>query len=121
MNDTPRPSQRICPHCSAVTWAGARDCWICGMPVEESWRKLDPAEMPTAVSAQQSSLATASSRQAGSRANYQFGLSTLLLFVTMSAIVCSITVIAPGLGVVVGLMVMGGFIGVMRRSAKAIA
>jgi hypothetical protein len=52
-------------------------------------------------------------------APFQFGLSTLLLIMTLVAIICSISVLATGLGVVVGIISFFGIVGACRRSSDA--
>jgi hypothetical protein len=82
------------------------------MAVQESWTSADLAGRRDVIR---------SPHDGGASSRFQFGLSTLLLFFTLAAIVFGIFAVAPGLGVFVGLLVMGGFIGVIRQSARMAA
>ena len=84
-------SSNFCPHCEALLSPGWTECWLCG------------ASAPTAVTAPFPNVPQGECRPA-SRGRLQYGLSSLLLFMTLVAILCSITSMSPGLGI--GLIIL---------------
>ena len=101
----------ICLDCGAPISAAANYCWMCGR------RVLPP------VIAQRSSDSLAVTRTAARhfdhRATTQFSVATLLLIVTLSAVVLGIFAISPGLGVVVLIVLVPALIRVAVRSSRA--
>jgi hypothetical protein len=92
--------------------------------VEESREKAGPTQFGDAFARRRMPLAAGSGSLASAgpvdaRGRFQFGLSTLMLIVTLFAIICSISVMAPGLGVVVGIVSLFGILGAVRRSHAA--
>ncbi len=77
-----------CPQCGAVPAGKAKSCWLCHTALE-----------PIAAGAAQPSAVLQS------RGAYQFGLSTLMLTVTLFAVLCGVFKMAPGLGVVLAIVV----------------
>jgi hypothetical protein len=107
-----------------VTRFGAKFCWLCGAVVQTSWEKAGPhlsagAVAPPITRPLSTRDGLQSLRPADSPAHFQFGLSTLLLIVTLVSIICSISVMAPGLGVVVAIISLFGILGAVKRSAAA--
>ena len=126
MSEARSSDRKICPQCGAVTKLRAKDCWLCGAVVEENWETVGPGHIPMALPVSRSRIRKGNGAAgfpvpADIPTQFQFGLSTLMLIVTLVAIICSISIMAPGLGVVVAILVMGGFIGVIKRSATAAA
>lgn len=91
----PRPTD-CCPHCGAVRKPDRAICWLCcaALPrpgtggavfedVAAAWQppRLEPPAGP-----------------------FQYGLSSLFLITTLGAILCSIFVMAPGLGIAVAIL-----------------
>jgi hypothetical protein len=82
---------RPCSQCGAFVGIAAANCWLCN------------ARMPP--------LGAAVAREPPIRAQlvdsdrpFQFGISSLLLLITFVAILCSITTMSPGLGIVVAIL-----------------
>ncbi len=124
MSEAPARTWRVCPYCAAATRLGAKECWLCGALVEESWAKVGPTQFGDAFARRRTPLAAGSGSLGSAapletRGRFQFGLSTLMLIVTLFAIICSISVMAPGLGVVVGIVSLFGILGAVRRSHAA--
>jgi hypothetical protein len=111
MSEASVSNQRICPHCEAVSRPGARYCWLCGAEVKESWSRAGAVNEGDRLAKREDAAVPAGS---------QF-VSMLLLFLTLAAIVCGVFAMAPGLGVVVGIAVLAGFLGVLTRTASAAA
>ena len=72
---------RHCPECQATRRPDAKYCWLCGAALE-----------PIAAEAVQPSVGSER------RAAYQFGLSTLMLMVTLAAVVLSVFRMSLGVG-----------------------
>ena len=85
MSDVVAPGRAVCPHCQAVGYQQAAQCWLCGGRLDE--RSSAAAPPRPAV------------RREGS-----FSLSSLLLIMTLVAICCGLLVAAPGLGVVASVL-----------------
>lgn len=88
----------ICPHCQAVVPPDANRCWLCGESLDGS------------------SLAPARSSGAPSHRGASFSLSTMLLVTTLIAICCGLLAAAPGLGVIVCVLLAP----VLVRTAKVV-
>jgi hypothetical protein len=80
-----------CPYCAAERKPGQSHCWLC-----QSW-------LPTGGAAEAADLALKQIAQQPNAKHgvFQFGLSSLLLLVTLVAILCSIIKMNPGIGIVV--------------------
>lgn len=85
---SPEPNTRTsCPECGAPLPTKANYCWLCG-------KALRP-------------LATAAAQPPAAfehRAAYQFGLSTLMLIVTLCAVLLGVFRISPGVGLALVLL-----------------
>jgi hypothetical protein len=75
---------RICPQCGAPVAAGKVLCWLCNEPVPVA---AEPGPPPHT-------------------GRFQFGLSTLLTVITLAAILLSIGVTSPGLGIVAAMLAL---------------
>ena len=99
MSEELAPLDVICPHCEAVVTPDANRCWLCG-------ESLDGSSLATA----------ARSPGASSHRGASFSLSTMLLITTLIAICCGLLVAAPGLGVIVCVLLAP----VLVRTAKVV-
>jgi hypothetical protein len=82
-----------CRHCGAELIAGRSECWLCH------------ASMPAGGDAAIIVAEAAGNRQAARpTGRFQFGISSILLFTTFVAILCSITTMSPGLGVALAIL-----------------
>ena len=119
MSEAASSCRKICPHCGAITRFRATECWICGAAVEPNWETVLRGTTPMDLPARRPLPPALSARRGDSPARFQFGLSTLLLVMTLVAILCSISVMNLGLGVFLAILILGGFIGLLRQSVKA--
>ena len=79
-----------CPECGVLLNPGDANCWLCH------------ALPPTLVAAdvvRRAGLGELDDTHAATGGRFQFGLSSILLFVTLFAILCSIIKMSPGLGI----------------------
>lgn len=83
-----------CPQCSAPLPTQARYCWLCGV-------SLRPNVPNAAVANAAAPNAAESAPIIEPRAAYQFGISTLLLAMTMLAVLMGLFAIQPGIGLAV--------------------
>ena len=98
-----------CPDCGAALLAGATACPKC------DWKKTPAGETPaeaTAKPADGSPFDAATTEQidetstpAERRAGYQFSLASLLIVMALAAVILSIGVVLPGLGIALALLV----------------
>jgi hypothetical protein len=95
----PNNLEGFCPECRAVCHADEGRCWLCGHSFIAELAPEPPAYNP--------------------RARYQFGLSTLLLITTLTAIVLSVWKMAPGLAVLLTVLLVPALIRVGIASGKA--
>ena len=90
MDSKPTNAERYCPHCGAAPRPGAENCWLCeaplGEPAAAAAQPLDPFGLPYAVAPHE-------------HAGFSFSISTLLLVMTLVAIVAALIAAEPGLGV----------------------
>ena len=92
---------RICPECGAALPANAKYCWLCrgeAQPVAEA--------------------AAPSSPFAEHRAAYQFSLSSLMLTITLVAVLLGVFRIAAGLGIVLTILVTPAFLRTCITTAR---
>lgn len=85
---------RACAACGAANDQGRKTCWLCG-------GNLDPVNGGSSPFA---AGADVSSPIVEPRAAYQFGISTLLLIMTLFAVLCGVLSMSPGLGVVLAIV-----------------
>ncbi|KKK48401.1 hypothetical protein LCGC14_3145490 [marine sediment metagenome] len=83
--------ETTCAVCGAGVEADAPFCWLCRQAIAH----LDAA----AVAAGDRPVAVVAPR-----ATYQFGLSTLMLMITLSAVLMSVTSMEPGLGLALAVL-----------------
>ncbi len=80
MSAAKRKDGRACPTCGAVHSADADLCWLCLGPVEN-----EVVRPPNRFESQ-------------SQSPYQFGLSTVMLLISLSAVLLGVCSMHPGLG-----------------------
>lgn len=83
-----------CHTCNAELLIGQDRCWLCGAAIG-SGSEGPPSNQPTATS-----LSMTSGRPV------RFSLSTLMMFMTLAAIVCGVYSIAPGIGIIMALVLL---------------
>ena len=97
--DAPQVSPtRLCPQCGAYVGVAATNCWLCNAKMPP----LDAILVPLPPIRAQ--LVDSSSRP------LQYGISSLLLIITFVAILCSITKMNPGLGIVIAILTLPAMI-----------
>ncbi len=123
MSDAPMSERKVCPHCGALTRPRAECCWLCWATVEPTWAALAPGQVPMGLPESRRPVrrgsAARSARPVAGPAHFQFGLSTLMLIVTLVLIIGGTSMIHPGLGVVAAVVVAAGFLGVITFGAAA--
>ena len=92
--DSPSTEQ-LCHACQARLRTGDDKCWLCGTPVGS-------AGEPTAVAKP----ATGVALPRRERAATNFSLATLMMFMTLVAVVCGLIGIAPGIGIALAAILM---------------
>jgi len=110
--------RKICPHCGALTRPRTVYCWLCGATIESDWLTLAPGQIPPALSVPGPG-GSKRGRAGPSPRRFQFGISTLLLIMTLFAVLCSVWRMAPGLGAVLTVAVLIGLAGLFERSLTA--
>jgi len=80
---------RDCPFCGAKTSQGAAECWMCHGALD--------AAPPVIV-------APPVAGRARRDANYQFSLASLMLLVTLSAVIFGAAALEPGLGIMLAML-----------------
>lgn len=96
----------FCPECRAVCRADEGRCWLCGHLISGHDADIVQAEL-------------ALESVYNPRARYQFGLSTLLLITTLTAIVLSVGKMAPGLAVLLTVLLVPALIRTGLASGNA--
>ncbi|RIK82676.1 MAG: hypothetical protein DCC67_06915 [Planctomycetota bacterium] len=96
----------VCAECGAEQRSDRQAaCWLCGAPTAA-----------TAAGARQAAAAVPPSPTFADGRGYSFSLSTLLLVVTLAAILCGLMTIYPGVGVIVSILLAP----VLVRTAKVV-
>jgi hypothetical protein len=93
MNAPVADQPRTCRECGAVVTAEASQCWLCSGALAPEAADAQPAE-PSVASAQ-------APPDYQGRAALQFGLSSLMLVMTLFAVICGVFSISPGIGLAV--------------------
>jgi hypothetical protein len=115
MSQVPSVPRQICPHCGALARPRTSDCWLCGAEICSDWPTLGPDQIPPDLLRR---VRSGQPNRAAPRP-FQFGISTLLLIMTLFAVLCSIWKMAPGLGVVLTVITCIGLLGLTCRSIGA--
>lgn len=124
MNAASSNSRMVCWACKAVCKPGANACWLCGEPIGAGAPPADPDLPPLAVLAAQGKQTAPSATgrrptQFERHASFQFGLSTLLIVVTLVAIFCSLIKLSPGLGIFLLFLTSPAFAHLCASSLRA--
>jgi hypothetical protein len=90
----PPASARRCSACHAVLPRNAKQCWLCGASISDE----------LAIGASQNAFGRFSVPPDGAHAS--FSLATLMLYMTLAAIVCGVFSIAPGAGAALALVLI---------------
>lgn len=114
MNQSPTDGT-ICPHCGGANAKTATRCWLCGGQLEgldES--QNESRDEPKATAAVEPVVASEASSASGPQLLVSgaatFRLSSLMLTITALAVVLSVGVYAPGLGIVLAVIVTPAFV-----------
>lgn len=87
----------VCPECSAVCWIGSPKCWLCGHPIGPDAvvrRGAGLSETPLMAT-----VVDDPSADYQERVRFQFGISSLLLLMTLTSVLFGLFSMAPGLGI----------------------
>lgn len=108
--------EQVCPDCGATYPITAKYCWMCYRPLGRGPEGIGSSTPIVAQSAAgESPFAT------GNQA-MQFGLSTVMLTITLVAVLLGVAKLAPGLGVLLALVVLPAYlrtcIAASRRSGR---
>jgi hypothetical protein len=115
MNELRTGTPLICPDCGAKVSVNAPRCWMCGRPL--SW--ATPAEVRIRLATQahadtSSTVRTFAGHQAGDdyhrRAPFQFGLASIMLIITLAAVVLGVYKMAPGIGIALAIVAITALI-----------
>ncbi len=116
MSENPKSSNplsgpAVCPDCGAANALSARQCWLCHRPLGSaaplaSASRISSENAPTQKNAA-IAMWTASpyKRDKAGRGPATFSLATLMLLVTLAAVLCGLTAVAPGLGIPLAVLV----------------
>ena len=103
----PPPHQRACRFCSAVLWEDKPYCWLCHQALDGSGVVPDgatfPPLMPPPLPPEPSQ-------------HFTFSLSTLMLAMTLCAVLSGLCATAPGLGIPLAILAVPAWI----RAARVI-
>ncbi|MBC8870046.1 MAG: hypothetical protein H8E44_11545 [Planctomycetes bacterium] len=91
--NTAATNEERCPECGAIVRGEADKCWLCGSSHYPVAELVGPGESPFAE-----------------RTDAQFSLSTLMLGVTLLAVLFGVFCMAPGAGVVLAVLVVPPFL-----------
>lgn len=99
-----------CPDCGARLDPATTECWLCHRKVALGEGRAAPRfpfreEGPTA-------------RTAEEHAHFQFSLASLMLLVTLTAVMMGVSVMAPGLGIALAVLVTPAFIHTAVTAAR---
>jgi len=93
MNGPAVERPRTCSECGAVVTAQASECWLCSGALASGPADAQPAEARAADGP--------TPHERRDRAPLQFGLASLMLVMTLFAVLCGVFSISPGLGLAV--------------------
>lgn len=100
MSETPQATTATtCPHCGASRARAGQPCWLCDEHV--------PDDLPWVESA-----------EPADPQRFSFSLSTMMLLMTLASICLGLLVVAPGLGVVVCVILLPVYIRTMMVLRK---
>jgi hypothetical protein len=91
-------------------------CWLCGAPVRPDWPTLLPGQVPPQPAFKKLERPPIENIPRGEPRPFQFGLSTLLLIMTLIAVLCSVWRMAPGLGALLTVPTIIGLLGLTGRT-----
>jgi hypothetical protein len=104
----------VCSHCGAVLGPESTQCWLCFAPAVRAgeWAEAAP-EASVALADDSQPAETAESPRSPDaaaptadqdRAPFQFGLSSLMLVTTLTAVLLGVAAMAPGLGIALAVL-----------------
>ena len=99
------PRQRACRYCGAVLWEDKPYCWLCHQAVDGSGLMPEPATVPPAMPPVPPPLPPE---------HFTYSLSTLMLAMTLVAVLSGLCAIAPGLGIPLAILAVPAWIRAAR-------
>lgn len=99
-SSNPLSGPAICPDCGAVNSAGAGRCWLCQRALGSGNAPATKSDGSTAKGVPPQAMPAGVGRGPGT-----FSLATLMLLVTLAAVLCGLTAVAPGLGIPLAVLV----------------
>lgn len=88
---------QFCPECGASLPPQVTRCWLCG-------RDIAPSGPATLTGTPFAEVAGAGTSPFEQRAKFQFSIASMLLWMTLAAILLSLFTISPGLGILLGIL-----------------
>jgi hypothetical protein len=88
MDAQPSSNPLICPECGAKAAINASKCWICKRPLA--------SDVPVT--------AELAGGAAEHRATFQFGISSIMLIITLAAVILGVWQMAPGIGIALAIV-----------------
>jgi hypothetical protein len=128
MSLAPLNAELYCPECGATRRWGEQVCWLCGHPMpargagggDSAGLSQAPILLATAVPDRRPFAPS----QAGyaERVRFQYGINSMLLLMTLTAVLMGTFSIAPGLGIVAAVLVVPALVptcmAAMRRGSR---
>lgn len=103
-----RVPERACPECGALLPAQATECWLCRIAVAPE--ETEGAAPHVAGPAMTGSEAPFAAPSAAHHAYLQFSLASLMLTITLCAVLFGAAAVLPGLGIVLAILAAPAFI-----------
>jgi hypothetical protein len=107
-----------CPQCAAEARPGAKFCWLCGATIEPA-RHAPSSPRADATLAEVKTGKTTPATDSEKASPFQFGISTLLMILTLSAVLLGIWKMHPGLGALLTVVAAVGLIGLASSTHAA--
>ena len=119
MSEAAKSQLTACPFCAAEARPGAKYCWLCGAKMEAARPALAAGRADAIVLAEIATGKTVPATDSEKAAPFQFGVSTLLIILTLSAVLFGIWKMHPGLGAVLTVIAAVGLIGLAGSTHAA--
>ena len=119
MTDSAKSPLTACPFCAAEARPGAKFCWLCGAKMAAPQPALPAGRADAIVLAEIATGRAMPATDCEKAAPFQFTISTLLIILTLSAVLFGIWKMHPGLGAVLTVIAAVGLIGLARGTHAA--
>lgn len=110
MSQNPIQPESRCPQCGAALKPPVERCWLCGAAVG--------AMQDAPQAAADELVACEIVREVERRTRFQFSLATILVLITLTAVVLSIWQMEPGVGIAVAIVTAPAFIWTCVRTLR---